>query len=133
MGELTHCHGDGTLRYPLCAPREWYRDSHPEFLRSLCVIPPKVHDSSIRLSLGGSVVFAVQCGDPAAKSPHLQPEKQGRQGGSEEDAEQEVQTDLVARLFERSGKVLEEILPPPCCLKRIVSLPPLPCPLVAGY
>lgn len=69
---------------------------HPAFTLLLCVIPPKVHDSSVRLNPGVSAVFAVQCGDPAAKPPHLQPEKQRRQGSSEEDADQEIQADLVA-------------------------------------
>ena len=72
---------------------------HPEFTLLLCVTPPKVHDSSIWLNPGVSAVFAIQCGDPAAKPPHLQPEKQRCEGSSEEDADQEIQADLVAQVL----------------------------------
>ncbi|KAL6092813.1 hypothetical protein STEG23_016561 [Scotinomys teguina] len=50
----------------------------------------KVHDSSVWLSHGASAVFAVQCGDPDAKPPYLQPEKQRCNSSSAEDADQEA-------------------------------------------
>lgn len=90
----------------------------------LCVISPKVHDSSVWLGPGASAVFTVQCGDPAAKPPYLQPEKQRRDGSSEEDADQEVQAALVAQALllhqgwelhrEDAGRDLTT-QPPLCC------------------
>lgn len=64
----------------------------------LCAIPFKVHDPSIWLSPGASTLRAVQCGDPAAKPPHLQSEEPGSEGSSQEGAGPEAQPYLLTQL-----------------------------------